>query len=276
MPRRLVAVTQVKSANPCDMWVALQRGGLCNNLKCLLSTIRLADRHGGEAFNSSPDLVKIYPDFTHISKSAIPSEANTHKDWRLIVFDDDPIEAGFSNARESQGFSDADENARNIDHEFHRIPSTMQEIYQRVIAQLPVASDLLNEINEASDRLLSDINVSVHMRTWMTDDWDDAPNRHRHYFNFAYYEALVEEHGQVFVSADNASYLQKLVDRFGNRVRYYSPPDRYDLSQVAFINLNILSKTDHLIGSSLSTFTEMAWWLGGCQSQVTLVPRNKL
>jgi len=196
------------------MWVALQRGGLCNNLKCLLSTMRLAERHGGEVFNSSPDLVNIYPNLTHLRKAEIPAEANTHKDWRLIVFDDDPVVAGFSNSRESQGFGDADAQARNIDHEFHRIPAAMLNIYQAVLAQLTVAPGLVNEIDEASETLLSDVNVSVHMRTWMTDHWDDAPNRHRHYFNFAYYEALVDQYGKVFVSADNQSYLQKLVDRF--------------------------------------------------------------
>jgi len=276
MPKLLGVVTQVKQTNPRDMWVAMQRGGLCNNLKCLLSTMRLADRHGGEVFNSSPDLVKIYPDLAYLRKAEIPQEANTHKDWRLIVFDDDPVAAGFSNSRESQGFNDADVNARNIDHEFHRIPAAMLNIYQAVLGRLAVASNLEKEISEASDKLLSDVNVSVHMRTWMTDHWDDAPNRHRHYFNFAYYEALVEQYGKVFVSADNASYLQKLVDRFGDRVRFYSSPDHLDQSQIAFINLNILSKSDLLIGSSLSTFTEMAWWLGGCKSQVELVPRNKL
>jgi len=123
---------------------------------------------------------------------------------------------------------------------------------------------------------LDGVDVAVHMRTWMTDDWDAAPNRHRHYFNFAYYESLVEEHGCVFVSADNNSYLQKLVERFGDRVRYYQPGQGYHHSQVAFINLNLLSKTSKLIGSSLSTFTEMAWWLGGCNSEVSLVPRNKV
>jgi len=96
-----------------EVWVALQRGGLCNNLKCLLSTMRLAERHHGEVANSSPDLKLIYTDLPYLSPKSLPVEAKTHKDWRLIVFDDDPIESGFSKTRESQGFADADAAARN-------------------------------------------------------------------------------------------------------------------------------------------------------------------
>ena len=193
-----------------------------------------------------------------------------HCDWRLIVFEEDPLPDGFATKRESRGFKDADPKGRNIDHEFGRIPQQMRQIYLDLIEQLRVRLALQNEIDRFLEQNWRDDLVAVHMRTWLTDHWDTAPIRHQHYFNFAYYEELVDMHPGVFISSDNASYLEQLKKRFGDKIISYESNNYYDHSQVAFINLNLLAQGTKLIGSSLSTFTEMAWWLGGCQAEITL------
>jgi hypothetical protein len=39
----------------------------------------------------------------------------------------------------------------------------------------------------------------------------------------------------------------------------------------AFVDMLCLSRGDVLIGSYLSTFTECAWWLGGCRQEVVIL-----
>ena len=48
--------------------------------------------------------------------------------------------------------------------------------------------------------------------------------------------------------------------------------DDVQLTTDAFIELLILSKCSKIIGTYLSTFDEIAWWMGGCRSEV-IIPR---
>ena len=256
------------------IWVARQRGGLCNNLKCLLSTVRLAERDGSSVVTSSADLAGIYQNVEYVAESAISAAMQTHCDWRFIVFPDDPIPTGFSIRRESRGFKGADPDARNIDHEFERIPQPMRDIYFRVINTLEIKPEIKNVVDAYVEKYWHPDLTTVHMRTWLTDHWDKAPIRHQHYFNIDDYERLVASEQQVFISSDNESFLKQLQHKFGNRVLSYPHNPQFDHSQNAFINLCLLSHGKKIAGSSLSTFTEMAWWLGGCRAEVQLIGAN--
>lgn len=254
--------------------VAQQSGGLSNNLKCYLSAMRIAERIGGTLVTTSTDLVSIFTDLRYLPESKIEPWMKTHLDWRLIIFPDDPLEKGFSMKRESRGFPDADPQRRNIDHEFERIPPEIRELYLKKISELSIRPAIAKEIEEYIEKELDHDTVSIHMRTWMTDHWDKAPKRHELYFDFNYYKKLVEQFDRVFISSDNAEFLAKLRKLYGGRIKHYRPDGRFDPSQVAFIDLMILAQGKRLFGSSLSTFTEMAWWLGGCQASVSLASAN--
>jgi hypothetical protein len=41
--------------------------------------------------------------------------------------------------------------------------------------------------------------------------------------------------------------------------------------QDILIDLLLLSRNKHLVASYLSTFPELAWWLGGCQATVSII-----
>lgn len=257
------------------IWVARQRGGLSNNLKCLLSAMRIAERDNAGVLTSSRDMASIFSNIGFIDPQKIQPSMQVFYDWRLAVFEDDPVPIGFGQRRESVGFPDADPDKRNIDLEYHRIPRAMRQVYLDLINKLEVRTDIKNEIESFTDAHFGPDIVAIHMRTWITDHWDKAPNRHQHYFNFAMYEQLAEQHQRLFVSSDNADYLNKLRQRFGDKILSYQPSDKFDFSEEAFINIALLSKSNCLYGSSLSSFTEMAWWLGGCKASVTLVGKER-
>lgn len=256
------------------IWVAEHYGGICNNLKCLLSTMRLAERDGAALMTSCLDMVAVLDGLEFVQPAEIDETMQRHADWRFLVFEDDPLPSDFSRARASRGFADADSAGRNIDHEFSRIPEAMRSLYLDLIGQLKIKPRITEEVERFVDSWTGDSITAVHMRTWMTDHWDKAPRRHQHYFDMTKYEELVESHDRLLICSDNAALLDQLVARYGDRILRYQPGPGLSVVQIAFIELSLLAHGAKLVGSSLSTFTEMAWWLGGCQAEVTLIGAN--
>ena len=66
---------------------------------------------------------------------------------------------------------------------------------------------------------------------------------------------------------------------FGEKIIIY-PKTNFDRLENGFlkeglIELFLLSKTKHIIGSYLSSFTEMAWWLGGCKAKIEILANEE-
>lgn len=47
--------------------------------------------------------------------------------------------------------------------------------------------------------------------------------------------------------------------------------DRPEAMKEALIDLHLLSKCNIILGTFLSTFTEVAWWIGGCKANVCII-----
>ena len=84
------------------------------------------------------------------------------------------------------------------------------------------------------------------------------------------------KNSNFYVTADTSLMVEKLKDRYGDRIIYR--PTLVDLGYRnskegivdAMIDLLLLSKNDVLIGTYMSTFTELAWWFNGCKSKVII------
>lgn len=253
--------------------VARSRGGLCNNLKCYLSAARLAEQRNATLLTDCTDLQVIFSNIRLIDTAAIPDQALSHCDWRLVVTEQDNLPAGFSRSRESRGFKDADPEHRNIDFEYSHIPPSLRQIYLRLLHDLEIKPPLLDYVNAFSKQHFDSNTISIHMRTWLTDSWDQAPKRHALFFDISQYRTIIEQHlpGKIFLSSDNSQFANRLVAEYGSGILIYQPPAQLNSMELAFINLLLLSANSRLFGSRISTFTEMAWWYSDCKSQVTLL-----
>ena len=78
-----------------------------------------------------------------------------------------------------------------------------------------------------------------------------------------------------FITTDSKQVIKyfKESPEWGKRVIFYDRSTDLDTSrdfpegvQEDLIELYLLSKNSKLIGSHFSTFSEVAWWLGGCMS----------
>ena len=269
------------------MIVSTIDSGLGNRIKCLLSCMRL------------DEVTKlIWPrnrfttcDFSQLfdgdwELDSVPEEAETRFNERLLVLDSDPIEDGFAQEHPDKKHENGKlrkkievNNGRNIDHEYERIPQSVKDSYIDQVRKLTPVKYIRDQIEEFSSVNFDEDTVSVHMRSWADD-----PRRQCLFSYEDYYKHMDKmEDKTFFVCADHQSCIDTLRRRYGNRVfdypkrgdGNYSPGTAYmstlEASQDAIIEMYLLGKNPSILGSYLSTFVEVGWWLNECKGKVTIV-----
>ncbi|KKK69937.1 hypothetical protein LCGC14_2929050, partial [marine sediment metagenome] len=82
-------------------------------------------------------------------------------------------------------------------------------------------------------------------------------------------------------NVDDSKREKEYLDKYGERMvacsRVNHKRDRDSVLAVkeSLIDLLILSKTKHILGTYLSSFTEMAWWFGNCKAKVEIMGDHK-
>ena len=122
--------------------------------------------------------------------------------------------------------------------------------------------------------LFDEDTVSVHLRCWV-EKCRSTKHRRRKFRMEKYYEILDEmPDKKFFVATDSKGGLKLMIARYGkDRIIARTQPRSFTVegNVASLIDLLLLSKNDTIVGSFHSTFTEMAWWFGGCKSKVILV-----
>ncbi len=235
--------------------------------------MRYAEAANSQLLTECSDLDMVYDGLSMVPEGMDTAELPGLSDWRLHVFPEDRLEEGFAASKLAMGYGGTKGDGKDIDFEYARIPPSLQETYLGLIRKLKIKAPLLEYVDQFAAEHFDEDTVSVHMRTWMTDSWDKAPKRHAHFFKLEAYIAAIEARlpHKVFLSSDNASYAEKLKDRFGDALIMLPDDHSFNSTEEAFVSLLLLSRNATLYGSNVSTFTEMAWWYSGCQSRVVLL-----
>lgn len=168
--------------------------------------------------------------------------------------------------------------ARHIDLEYERIPQYFRALYGELFRRLAVRPELNAAAAEWAAANLDAAVVGVQVRTWR----DDA-RRHRKYHLPALGRLTrlldaAEPSARLLVVSDSDDVAPRLAERYGAaRVLCYprSTP-RADSwltprgIQEDLIDMLLLARTQRLFASYLSTFSEVAWWLGGTTARVSV------
>ena len=168
--------------------------------------------------------------------------------------------------------------ARHIDLEYERIPQYFRDVYGPLFRRIRVRPEIEASAAEWAATRLDPPVVGVQVRTWRDD-----PRRYRKYHVPARRRLIelmdnVEAAARFLVVSDSDEIVKELERRYGApRVLCFPrTTERHDSWRTALgitedlIDLLLLARTERLFASYLSTFSEVAWWLGGAKARVTV------
>jgi len=264
--------------------IAVARGGLCNRLKCLISSIRLADKYSMLPLLSWPVMRECGCKFSDLfenkiseislgdfqkleNKRTAEKKHDIVETWRLEPLPGDKIPGGFSQIFCSK-------TGKNIDCEYGRIPLLIRKNFLAYVHVLVPQKYVAEEVSKFCKNF-DDHTVSVNIRSWA----DEYSKKRVVLFNIDNFFAVMDkvDCSNFFVTCDSQEVLDELIYRYGKRILHY-PKRTFECDrgstegvQDALIDLLLLSKNSKLIATPLSTFSEMAWWFGDCKANVEVV-----
>lgn len=277
------------------MIVSNNIGGLANRMKSIASGYRIAN-HTNIKLMIKWDILDNYNTQTHILNCPfsklfqnrnvidnIPDINNIglYNSHCLAIFDSDTISQNFntfsSNCKKQ--FTKSDKLNRNIDFMYNEIPDKIKKEYIDYFQKLQPTYYILNEIGNFSKKF-NDKTVSVHIRSW---NRNGEAGRREDLFNITKWEDKMDNFSndyQFYLSSDSKEVINYFIknEKYKDRILIYDRQTNLDKSRdfpegivEDLIELYLLSKNKIIIGSHFSTFTEVAWYLGGCSDDITIV-----
>lgn len=257
--------------------------GLCNRLKCLITALRYAETNSLKLFLYWEKDIYVNCNFSDLFENKfeeislkqikkiikIKSRINPYviiSTWRLLVFDEDELPLYFSK-------TDYSKTGRIIDCEYNRIPLKIQQNYLKYLNLLIPKNKIIDKVNKFSKNFSANT-ISVSIRTWK-----ECPDRASLFSMKNHIKTLdLDNNANYFISSDSQEIVNKLIEIYGNRILYYPKStytnDRMSINgmQDILTDLFLLGKNKKIYVSYLSSYSEMAWWFGGCSSNVKLIP----
>lgn len=156
---------------------------------------------------------------------------------------------------------------RHIDWAYGKTPHNTLVDFINTFAFLyeHINPKVLDEVNTFSQDNFDERTVSVHIRSWK-----DAPQRKGRLFDLQKFADIMCMYpsSRFFVSSDDPRCIDALSNAFGkDRILSYQTDNP---SMDCFVQQLLLSKNSVLIGTPLSSYTEMAWWWSGGTSNLIL------
>jgi len=243
-------------------------GGLSNRLKGYMTCLR-RDAGAKIKWDKSSQVQCEWKDL-FVDESKLGTSGTSVCEWRLLLNDKDAIWPGFSSVREWYGTSTQ---WRDIDFEYHRIPAAIQRAYGEVLNRLVIQPTILDTVQTFAKQHFNEHTVSVHIRSW-NDDLDRKAKFHSMDTFNQLMERLHKQNEKVkfFVCTDDEEEVKKL-NKTLPIIRYESVMG----GTKPFIEMLLLSRNRRMIGSYVSTFSEMAWWYSkGEMQHVWIVKKNQV
>ena len=279
------------------MIISNNNSGLCNRIKCWASSVRI----DANCFVDWPQSTNVrykdisYPSFDalfenknfiesnvsftkrtiydrpdDIFKKGIDYSQNTLKYYRspyLAVLPQDNVSRDFI----KNGFSEK----TIIDHQYNRTPENVKEAYLKIFNKIKIKNNIVEKANYFIDKEIKNKKlVTVHVRSFC-----DSLDRKKKWYdiqNFINKMKDVDDDGvQFFIAVDDFKIIDDFKCVFKDKIVYY-PKEKdpaidmgsYNSQVEALIDLLILGRGNIFLATETSTFSEVAWWLGGCKSAV--------
>ena len=171
---------------------------------------------------------------------------------------------------------------QSIDSEYHRIPETLKKELIFYFNKLqPVKK--IREIIERESEKIDDNTIGLHVRRgdFQNKKYVSRMGSDDKFFSLIEEEIKKNKNVKFFLATDGINTEDIFKRKFRDRIIIYQkrekgifhtngkkiPVSRDSVigSQDALVDIYLLSKCSKIIGTKLSTFTEWAWWFGGCK-----------
>lgn len=154
-----------------------------------------------------------------------------------------------------------------VDFLYERTPPEVLQTYSRLLEYL-VPSDEVQRRIDAGARVIDDATVTLSVRSW----WEVS---HRALPQGAL-DAVVKKIGdrKVFVTCDHPNAYHALFRLLGKRLVYaprsthWGDRQRVEGVQDALADMYLGGTAPEMYVTDGSTYCEVQWWIGGCQSKV--------
>jgi hypothetical protein len=250
-------------------------GGLGNQIKALVSALRFTNNIYSTTNTFNVIFKRKFP-----VVDALSGKHRVFSDWRLALKYSDGIGYNFGTVY-LKCCSEAEQSRqlRSIDFEYFRIPETLRADITQKFRSLEFSDVVNTRVSEFTKNWQNNV-IGVHVRSWMDDR-----QRHSELFKIDNFFTEIDKRRHsmsIFLATDSTEVVSAFKARYGNRVLCQpcgplssNPHIAENGSEKeivrAFCDMICLSKSEVLLGTYISTFTECAWWFGNCRQHVVVV-----
>ncbi|MDA8430851.1 MAG: methyltransferase domain-containing protein [Geobacteraceae bacterium] len=167
-----------------------------------------------------------------------------------------------------------DNQSRTIDFEYLKIPQPILAVLIKQFTQLRFSEEITARVNARLAEMPRHF-TGVHARSWF-----DEPERNHKWFNFDDFVKVCSRFRdqELFVTSDDPAFIQSLshalnkklivLERSGQRAP--KPWDQNNRAEMLddIVELLVLSHASCLVLTAMSTYSEVAWFLGGCREEI--------
>lgn len=150
---------------------------------------------------------------------------------------------------------------------YDRSPSYFINKIQKYVSQFVPTDELLNEINNFKTNNFSSYMIGIHVR--LGDKIRNQKDKNIHIKGLADMINKTEKPSnfKLFICCDEDYGYEYMKNIYGNIVCHINQNDlsNYNEEQISVIDMYLLSMCDEMMCHVGSTFSEMAWWIGGCK-----------
>ena len=192
--------------------------------------------------------------------------------WRFYVTPSDNV-----NTKPFANEWDLRNQSQTIDLRYTNIPGNVIDVYTDIIKKFNIQESIINHTNTLKDKIGEDF-LGVHIRTWKTfgdlSDNRSSNDRYNWYLNSR--NNIINSinknpNKKVLICTDNIDEVKLLLPHIKDKeIYYYEKNTELSDLQNDFSELLLLSKSNYLIGSNNSTFSELAWWYANCKIGVEI------
>ena len=280
--------------------IATNLGGISNRIKCLISMWKLGDRYRRELILYWPlnhtcganfsDLFE--NDIKQINEEQLKTIRNKEMGlfgdnfltiqnsskkyiisgtWRFLLTQEELRNNSFLNEKRDYG-------EKGLDFNFSDVPEEIKKEILIYLKQLNPLKSIQKEINNFEKKYNLKKTIGVHIRRGDFADRKISPGRVSSDEKFIErMRELIKENFKTkfFLCTDSKAMEDKMERIFPKKIIKFPKTSfiRTDVraTQEGLIDLFLLSKTKHILGTYRSTFNELAWWLGKCKPKIELI-----